>query len=69
MSKSMRYLDLINSVAASKGVTLELPESSYSSIIKGDFTEKAEDMAHQPNEYCRIDDMVNDAKVFANMYL
>ncbi|MCL4387590.1 alanine--tRNA ligase [Candidatus Marsarchaeota archaeon] len=32
--------DLINSVAASRGVTLELPESSYSSIIKGDFTEK-----------------------------
>ena len=30
---------------------------------------EAEDMAHQPNEYCRIDDMVNDAKVFANMCL
>ncbi|MEM0154761.1 MAG: M20 family metallo-hydrolase, partial [Methanothrix sp.] len=28
-----------------------------------------EDMAHQPNEYCRIDDMVNDAKVFAHMCL
>jgi alanyl-tRNA synthetase len=32
--------DLINSVAATKGIMLELPESSYSSIIKGDFTEK-----------------------------
>ncbi len=38
--------DLINSVAASKGVTLELPESSYSSIIKGDFTEKAKKKEH-----------------------
>ncbi|MCL5102105.1 MAG: M20 family metallo-hydrolase [Candidatus Marsarchaeota archaeon] len=28
-----------------------------------------EDMAHQPNEYCRIDDMVADSKVFASMCL
>jgi succinyl-diaminopimelate desuccinylase len=30
---------------------------------------EAEDMAHQPNEYCRIEDMVADAKVFARMCL
>ena len=24
-----------------------------------------DDMAHQPNEYCKIDNMINDAKVFA----
>jgi len=24
-----------------------------------------EDMAHQPNEYCKIDNMINDAKIFA----
>ncbi|MCL4371794.1 alanine--tRNA ligase [Candidatus Marsarchaeota archaeon] len=40
--------DLVNGVAASRGVTLELPESSYSSIIKGDFTEK-------PNKKDRFD--------------
>ena len=26
-----------------------------------------EDMAHQPNEYCKIDNMINDAKVFAHV--
>jgi len=28
-----------------------------------------DDMAHQPNEYCKIDNMVNDAKVFAHVAL
>lgn len=27
------------------------------------------DSAHQPNEYCRISDIMNDAKVFASLYL
>ena len=26
-----------------------------------------EDMAHQPNEYCKIDNMINDAKVFVHV--
>jgi succinyl-diaminopimelate desuccinylase len=26
-----------------------------------------DDMAHQPNEYCKIDNMVNDAKVFVHV--
>jgi succinyl-diaminopimelate desuccinylase len=26
-----------------------------------------DDMAHQPNEYCRIDNLLNDAKVFAHV--
>jgi succinyl-diaminopimelate desuccinylase len=26
-----------------------------------------EDMAHQPNEYCKIDNIVNDAKVFVHV--
>lgn len=28
-----------------------------------------DDMAHQPNEYCKIDNMVNDAKVFLHVAL
>ena len=28
-----------------------------------------DDMAHQPNEYCKIDNMVNDAKVFVHVAL
>jgi succinyl-diaminopimelate desuccinylase len=28
-----------------------------------------DDMAHQPNEYCKIDNLVNDAKVFAHVAL
>jgi len=28
-----------------------------------------DDMAHQPNEYCRIDNIVNDAKVFVHVVL
>jgi succinyl-diaminopimelate desuccinylase len=28
-----------------------------------------DDMAHQPNEYCKIDNMVNDAKVFVHLAL
>ncbi len=28
-----------------------------------------EDVAHQPNEYINIDDMVNDAKVFAKLFI
>jgi succinyl-diaminopimelate desuccinylase len=28
-----------------------------------------DDLAHQPNEYCKIDNIVNDAKVFANVTL
>lgn len=28
-----------------------------------------DDLAHQPNEYCVIDNMVDDAKVFAHLYL
>ncbi len=27
-----------------------------------------DDMAHQPNEYCNIQDMLNDAKVFASLF-
>lgn len=30
---------------------------------------KIEDMAHQPNEYTKIDNLVGDAKVFANLFL
>lgn len=30
---------------------------------------KIDDMAHQPNEYCRIDNLINDAKVFAHVCL
>jgi succinyl-diaminopimelate desuccinylase len=26
-----------------------------------------DDMAHQPNEYCKIENMVNDAKVFVHV--
>jgi succinyl-diaminopimelate desuccinylase len=28
-----------------------------------------DDMAHQPNEYCRIDNILNDAKVFLHVAL
>ena len=28
-----------------------------------------EDLAHQPNEYCKIDNLINDAKVFAHCVL
>jgi succinyl-diaminopimelate desuccinylase len=28
-----------------------------------------DDMAHQPNEYCKIDNIVNDAKVFVHIAL
>ena len=28
-----------------------------------------DDMAHQPNEYCKIDNIVNDAKVFVHVAL
>jgi succinyl-diaminopimelate desuccinylase len=28
-----------------------------------------DDLAHQPNEYCVIDNMVQDAKVFAHVFL
>jgi succinyl-diaminopimelate desuccinylase len=28
-----------------------------------------DDMAHQPNEYCVIDNMVDDAKVFAHVFV
>jgi succinyl-diaminopimelate desuccinylase len=27
----------------------------------------ADEMAHQPNEYARIDNIVNDAKIFAQL--
>jgi len=30
---------------------------------------RLDDMAHQPNEYCVIDNMVNDAKVWAHVFL
>jgi len=30
---------------------------------------KLDEMAHMPNEYCLIDNMVNDAKVFAHIFL
>ncbi len=30
---------------------------------------KIDETAHQPNEYCRIDNMVGDAKVFAHIFL
>jgi len=30
---------------------------------------KVEETAHQPNEYCIIDNMVGDAKVFAHIFL
>jgi succinyl-diaminopimelate desuccinylase len=26
-----------------------------------------DDLAHQPNEYCKIENMVNDAKVFVHL--
>ena len=28
-----------------------------------------DDLAHQPNEYCVIDNLVEDSKVFAHMYI
>lgn len=28
---------------------------------------RIDDLAHQPNEYCRIDNLINDAKVFAHV--
>lgn len=30
---------------------------------------KVDETAHQPNEYCHIDNMVGDAKVFAHVFL
>ena len=30
---------------------------------------KVEETAHQPNEYCIIDNMMGDAKVFAHIFL
>jgi len=30
---------------------------------------KIDDVCHQPNEYCVIDNMVNDCKVFAHICL
>jgi succinyl-diaminopimelate desuccinylase len=30
---------------------------------------RLDETAHQPNEYCIIDNMVNDAKVFAHIFL
>ena len=30
---------------------------------------KMDETAHQPNEYCIIDNMVDDAKVYAHIFL
>ena len=30
---------------------------------------KVDETAHQPNEYCHIDNMLGDAKVFAHVFL
>jgi succinyl-diaminopimelate desuccinylase len=30
---------------------------------------KSDETAHQPNEYCLIDNMVGDAKVYAHIFL
>ena len=30
---------------------------------------KVDDTAHQPNEYCVIDNMIDDAKVYAHIFL
>ena len=30
---------------------------------------RVEETAHQPNEYCVIDNMIGDAKVFAHVFL
>jgi succinyl-diaminopimelate desuccinylase len=30
---------------------------------------KIDETAHQPNEYCHIDNMIGDAKVFAHIFL
>lgn len=46
-------------------VAAELREKGYPAVVWATLDE----VEHSPNEYCRISNMVNDAKVFALMYL
>ena len=51
------------------GVPIEMILDQKSSRIPAACGSKLDETAHQPNEYCIIDNMVGDAKVFGHIFL